>query len=89
MGTASHKGALEGSPTAAYQCVSRPGQCKFEWQCGPLCPCVLPHEAGRKYSTAQEQGDVAEAERRQAIWRYTKLRRRDRRGRWLPAKRRH
>ena len=57
--------AKENSPTSLYQCVSAPGSCKFEWNCGPTCSCVLKKPAG----TEQEKADVAEAERRQEVWR--------------------
>jgi hypothetical protein len=53
-------------PKAKYQCVSRPGSCRFEWCCGPLCACVLKKPAG----TEQEKQDVRVARRRQARWRW-------------------
>ena len=42
--------------------MSRPGECKFEWNCGPLCACHVP-------SSTKSKADEAEAERRQERWR--------------------
>ena len=53
------------SPDSKYQCVSRPGACKFEWCCGPECACGFKGKSGTK----QERKDIAEAERRQYRWR--------------------
>lgn len=53
------------NPTAPYQCVSRPGRCKFEWNCGPLCACVV----SRPPETEEERADVRKAARMQARWR--------------------
>jgi len=53
---------MSGSPTSKYQCVSRPGKCKFEWTCGPCCACHVP-------SSPKSKANEAEAERRQARWR--------------------
>ena len=55
------------SPTERYQCVSRPRECKFEWNCGPLCACHVHGEL-----SPQAKRDEAEAERRQAEWRAKK-----------------
>jgi len=52
-------------PITKYQCVSKPGACKFEWCCGPLCACNV---AGPP-KTGVGKRDTAEAERRQARWR--------------------
>jgi len=54
-----------GFPESRYQCVSRPGTCKFEWCCGPLCACVLRTPAG----TEEERRDVKRARDRQYRWR--------------------
>lgn len=54
------------NPTEKYQCVSRPGSCKFEWNCGPLCAC---HVTGAGAKTEQAKLDTAEADSRQARWR--------------------
>ena len=53
-------------PTEKYQCVSRPGSCKFEWNCGPLCACPV---VGPGAKTKQAQLNIAEAESRQSRWR--------------------
>lgn len=53
-------------PAGLYQCVSRPGNCKFEWCCGPLCACVIHGEP----RTEQEKKDVKAARIRQANMRY-------------------
>jgi hypothetical protein len=53
-------------PTSQYQCVSRPGNCKFEWCCGPLCACSI----NGKPRTEQEKKDVKAARIRQANMRY-------------------
>jgi hypothetical protein len=58
-------GGMSGRPTEKYQCVSRPGECKFEWCCGPCCACNIPGEP----KTEQARRDTAEAERRQHRWR--------------------
>jgi hypothetical protein len=55
------------APTSQYQCVSRPGQCKFEWNCGPLCACTIPEQPPR---TEQEKHDVQVARHRQACWQW-------------------
>lgn len=55
---------MSGRPLERYQCVSRPGSCKFEWNCGPLCACHAP-----KTGSEQCVKDMAEAERRQVRWR--------------------
>jgi hypothetical protein len=57
--------ADDGSPTEKYQCVSRPGECKFEWNCGPLSSCCVKG----KPKTKQAKLDTAEAGRRQERWR--------------------
>lgn len=56
---------VDGRPTSRYQCVSRPGACKFEWCCGPECACVLKTPAG----TEQEKADEKTARKMQAKWR--------------------
>lgn len=56
------------SPVSIYQCVSRPGQCKFEWCCGPLCACGLEKRGGT--GTEQEKKDIRIARARQARWRW-------------------
>lgn len=55
-------------PTSIYQCVSKPGQCKFEWNCGPLCACAL--KRSEKAGTEQEKQDIRVAHARQARWRW-------------------
>ncbi len=52
-------------PKTMYQCVSKPGWCKFEWNCGPLCACVIHEPKGG----AQEAKDIKEAERLTRKWR--------------------
>jgi len=54
----------EKRPTDKYQCVSRPGECKFEWCCSPLCACVIKIQA----RTAQEKRDTKVARNRQYRW---------------------
>jgi hypothetical protein len=55
-------------PKSIYQCVSKPGQCKFEWCCSPLCACSL--KEGQKAGTEQEKKDIKVAHARQARWRW-------------------
>ena len=55
---------MNGMPTARYQCISRPGECKFEWNCGALCACWA-----KESGTEQEKNDMKESERRLKIWR--------------------
>lgn len=55
-------------PKSIYQCVSKPGQCKFEWTCSPLCACLLEKRGGA--GTEQEKKDIRIARARQARWRW-------------------
>lgn len=63
----------EKDPVARYQCVSRPGSCKFEWCCSRMCACVVRKPAG----TEQEKIDERIARRSQAQWRYRTKKKRE------------
>lgn len=62
------RGCKELTPASLYQCISKPGSCKFEWTCGPLCACVLSRRGGGT-GTEQEKRDVKNAQNRQYRWR--------------------
>ena len=63
-------------PKWMYQCVSKPGFCKFEWCCGPLCACVIGAPKGG-LNEKREKRDIKVARARQARWRYRTKKKRE------------
>lgn len=61
----SEKNLSDQRPQSMYQCVSRPGNCKFEWCCGPECSCVIHTPTGGD----KEKRDIKQAKKLQAAWR--------------------